>query len=259
MQMKFGRIMLVAVLAAAFSTAVASSGQASGRTPITACGQVVRHDAFLTRDLSCRSLPGVVVGASGITIDLRGFTLRGDHSTGLYGIDDLRGYDGVTIENGTLRDFDYGLVGFAADRLVVAGVHASGNVGGGLFLAGVAVTVRSSTASQNGGDGLYILSASADIRSSGASENMGNGIYVSGGSAAIRSSIAFGNAHHGIAVSGDAAIVEGNLAEANGVAPGASGLGALGLDVFGYTTPPVGTNVARGNDDSAECRPKSLC
>jgi hypothetical protein len=247
---------LLAVLAALVSAAAASAGQARARTPISVCGQVVRQSAYLTRDLYCRGLPGVVVGASGITIDLRGFTLRGDGSPGRYGVDDLRGYDAVTIENGTLRDFDYGLVGFAADRLVVSGVHASGNVGGGVFVAGAAITVRASTASGNGGDGLYVLGASADVRSSGASGNMGSGIYISGTSAAIRSSIAFGNAQHGIAVSGDAAVVEGNLAEANGVAGGAAG---LGLDVFGYTTAPVGKNVARSNDDSDECRPAFLC
>jgi len=258
MQMKLCGVILLAVLAAVVSTA-ASAGQARAPTPISACGQVVRQSAVLTRDLQCRGLPGVVVGAPGITIDLKGFTIHGDRSPGRYGIDDLYGYDRVTIENGTLRNFDYGLVGFAADRLVVSGLHTSGSVGDGLFVVGAAVRVRASTASGNGGDGLYVLGASADVRSSGASENLGNGIYVSGSSAAIRSSIAFGNAHHGIAVSGDAAVVEGNLAEANGVVAGASGVGGLGLDVFGYTTPPVGTNVARGNDDSAECRPKSLC
>src|SRR5262245_38840083 len=115
MQKGHRRVTLLAVVAAVVSLATASAGQARGRTPITTCGQVVRQNAYLTRDLTCRGLPGVVVGASGITIDLKGFTLRGDRSVGLYGIDDLLGYDGVTIENGTLRDFDYGLVGFAAD------------------------------------------------------------------------------------------------------------------------------------------------
>jgi len=253
------RVTLLAVVATIVSLATASAGQARGRTPITACGQVVTQSAYLTRDLTCRGLPGVVVGASGISIDLQGFTLRGDRSVGLYGIDDLRGYDRVTIENGTLRDFDYGLVGFATDALVVSSLHALGNAGDGFFVVGAAVTVRGTTATGNGGDGLYVLDASVDVRSSGASGNLGNGIYVSGSSAAIRSSIAFGNAHHGIAVSGDAAVVQGNLAEANGLASGASGLGGLGLDVFGYTTAPVGTNVARGNDDSAECKPASLC
>jgi hypothetical protein len=255
--MKRCGLALLAVAAAVVAAAAASAGQVR-RTPITACGQIVRQSAYLTRDLHCRGLPGVVVGASGISIDLKGFTLRGDRSPGNYGIDDLRGYDGVTIENGVLVDFDYGLVGFAANRLVVSGVHASGNLGDGVFVAGGAAAVRASTASENGGDGVYVLGVSADVRSSTASDNLGNGIYVSGSSAAIRASIASGNAHHGIAVSGDAAVVEGNLAEANGLA-GASGLGGLGLDVFGYRTAPVGTNVARGNDDSAECRPASLC
>lgn len=254
---RFG-VMFLGVVLAAVAGSPASGGPARG-TPITACGQVVRQSAFLTRDLHCRGLPGVVVGAAGITVDLRGHTLRGDRSVGNYGVDDLRGYDGVTVENGTLRDFDYGLVAFAADRLVVSGVRASGNAGDGLFVVGSAAGIRGATASENGDDGIYVLGASAAIRSSVASRNRGNGIYVSGTSALIRSSTAVGNAHHGIAVSGNAAVLENNLAEANGAGAGASGVGGLGLDVFGYTTAPVGANVARGNDDSAECRPATLC
>jgi hypothetical protein len=249
----------VATLAAVLSLAVTSQGQAGEGTPITRCGQVVKTKAFLTRDLHCRGLPGVVVGAPGITIDLKGFTLRGDRSAVHFGIDDLGGFDRVTIENGSLRNFDYGVVGFAANELVVSRVHASGNVGDGLFVVGATAAIRASTASRNGGDGIYVLGVSADVQSSTASRNLGNGIYLSGSSAVIRTSIALANAHHGIAVSGDSALVEGNLTEANGVGRGASGRWGLGLDVFGYTTAPVGTNVARGNADSAECNPALLC
>lgn len=259
MEKTLRRVLPAAALAAVVCTALAPGGQARPGTPITACGQVVRQDAFLTRDLLCRGLPGVVVGASGITIDLRGFTLRGDRSPQRYGIDDLAGFDGVTVENGALRNFDYGLVAFAASRLVVSGLTVSGNAGDGVFAAGAATTVRASTSTGNGGDGFYVLGASVRVQSAIASGNLGNGIYVSGTWAAIRSSSAVGNAEYGIAVSGDAAVLERNRAEANGFAGGASDLGGLGLDVFGYTTAPVGANVALGNDDPAECRPASLC
>jgi hypothetical protein len=51
----------------------------------------------------------------------------------------------------------------------------------------------------------------------------------------------------------------GNRADGNGFVGGVSdGLG-LGIRVQNFTTAPVGTNLARGNDDPAECDPGSLC
>jgi hypothetical protein len=50
MQRTLRRRMVAAVLAAV-SAAIASEGQSRSRTPITACGQVVRQDAFRARDL----------------------------------------------------------------------------------------------------------------------------------------------------------------------------------------------------------------
>ena len=122
------RMLPLAVLGAAVSIVLAPIGQAGGETPITTCGQVVATDAFLMHDLTCQGRPGVVVSASGITIDLNGFALQGDHSSGRYGVDDVDGFDGVTVENGVLRDFDYGLVGFGANRLQLSSLVASEDV-----------------------------------------------------------------------------------------------------------------------------------
>ena len=37
------------------------------------------------------------------------------------------------------------------------------------------------------------------------------------------------------------------------------GAGVEHINVTNYTTPPVGKNTARGNDDPAECNPALLC
>jgi hypothetical protein len=233
-------LVTLALLGAVVSTALAPPGHASGSTPITTCGQVVRTNAFLTRDLTCAGQAGVVVGASG-------FTLDGDRSFGRYGVDDLNGFDGVTVENGVVRNFDYGLVGFGANRLVVSGLVASGNTSGGIFVVGSTPQIQSSRALRNGEDGIYVLGASAAVQSSTASANAGSGIYVSGAFSRIRSS------------TGNAARLEHNRTEANGVTVASSDWAHLGILVFSYTTAPTGTNVARDNSDPAECRPRSLC
>lgn len=58
---------------------------------------------------------------------------------------------------------------------------------------------------------------------------------------------------------GDAAALQGNGADGNGFPAGASDDSGLGIEVTGFTTAPIGTNVALGNDDPAECNPASLC
>jgi Right handed beta helix region len=284
--------------------ATAPQSRASGTTPISSCGQIVTTNAVVTQDLVC-SGTGIVVGASAITIDLKGFTLRGDFTTLHYGIDD-NGYDQVTVKNGVVRNFDWGMYAYNnADKMSVSNLVASGNAHDGVYIsgssakiqsltatgnalhgirvAGVSATVQSTTAVENGysgirltGDfatvksstasansvyGMVIEGVSAKIQSSTASGNFVHGIDVVGDSATVRSTTASGNVALGISVKGEAAVIKGNQAQANGYDPtGGYNLSGLGIDVSGYaTTAPVGTNVALGNDDPAECEPASLC
>ena len=79
-----------------------------------------------------------------------------------------------------------------------------------------------------------------------------------GDSGSIKSSTASGNDGYGITVLGNAASLKSNQTDGNGFADG-SALGGLGINVTDYTTPPVGKNVARGNDDPTDCQPALLC
>src|SRR5262245_21696136 len=133
------RTFSLCALAALVLVAAASEGQAKSGTPITACGQVVTTNAVLTTNLLCTG-SGVVVGASGITIDLKGFTLRG--SGPYYGIDDP-GYDRVTVKNGVLRNFDVGVYAYdGADEVRVSDLLASGNFSG-VYILGNEAWVKS--------------------------------------------------------------------------------------------------------------------
>src|SRR5262249_43076734 len=63
---------VMAVVMILLVVAVAPEANGGGGTPITSCAQTVTTSAFLTRDLTCGSTSGVVVGANGITIRLEG-------------------------------------------------------------------------------------------------------------------------------------------------------------------------------------------
>jgi trimeric autotransporter adhesin len=295
-------ITIVAAAAAAAALAVfAGPSQGSSSLPISSCGQIVTTSAVLTQDLTCPADYGVLVAASGVTIDLNGHVLKGG---GFWTGVDLASYDDITIQNGVIRGFGKGLdTGGGADHITISNVVASGNVNQGIRIAGDSASVKSSTASGNGqsgfqivGDstsikssaadgngfdgiwvdgtsasvsssrasgnsstGVYVFGSSATVKSTKAAGNDGHGIQVLGDAPSVRSSTASGNGAIGIVVSGDRATIKGNHAEANGFWLGGSdGVGA-GIVAVGYTTPPTGTNVARGNDDQADCQPSSLC
>ena len=258
---------------------VTGSGTAKSVTLITTCGQTVTTNAVLTQDLSCPSSDGIEVGASGITIDLKGHVLTG--GGGNMGVYDSAGYDGVKVQNGVLRGFENGLRAInGADRLSVSNLVMSGNSIYGAFTTGDSVSIKSSNASANfygievigssariqsstgNGNavhGIAVFGASAVVQSSSVAGNGEDGIYVSGPSARIQSSTASGNEMGGIYVNGDAPRISGNHAEANGFTGSGSDNTGLGISVVGYTNPPVGSNVARGNDDPTDCVPALLC
>jgi Right handed beta helix region len=275
--------MLVAMVALVLVTVVPEANSAAG-TPITTCSQTVTTDAYLTQNLYCPGLNGVNVGADDITIDLKGFTIRGLRFLSLYGIYD-DGFDGVTIKNGIVRNFVFGVRALNdADSVSVVNLTVSGNTNFGIAIDGASPSVKSSTASGNSGygisirgdgakiqsssatgnhiDGISVEGASTKVQSSTASGNEVYGIVVVGDNATIQKSTASGNSEPGIYVSGNSAMVKGNRTEANGFDrsfPGESDLDGFGIHVTGYTTPPTGTNIARGNDAPAECVPAQLC
>ena len=236
--------------------AVAPEAQGRGGFPITTCGQTVTTSATLTQNLNCPGQSGVVVGASGITIDLGGHTIKGDLTH--YGIDDTGGFDKVTVKNGVIRNFEKGIYVLGGDTFAVSGVIASGNntagveVGGasakitsalvtgnfvGIAVTGDAASVRSSTATGNLNIGIDIIGGKASIQSATSSGN-GGGIYILGSNGSVKSSTATGNrGGYGIYVNGtDASIQSSTLA----------GNAADGIFLFG-DAPQVKGNHADGN------------
>jgi CSLREA domain-containing protein len=71
------------------------------------CGQVLTQSTRLNNDLTDCLWDGLVIGANGITIDLNGHTIDGKGIAAGIRND---GYDFVTIKNGFIREFDYGVM-----------------------------------------------------------------------------------------------------------------------------------------------------
>jgi parallel beta-helix repeat protein len=71
------------------------------------CGDVITEDTTLDSDLVNCPEDGVVIGASGITLDLAGHLIDGISTPGAAGADNSGGHDGVTVTGGTIREFGF--------------------------------------------------------------------------------------------------------------------------------------------------------
>jgi hypothetical protein len=69
------------------------------------CGDVITQDTTLDSDLVDCPGDGVVIGASGIRLDLGRHLIDGTSGASRAGINNQAGHDGVTVTNGTIRDF----------------------------------------------------------------------------------------------------------------------------------------------------------
>jgi len=169
------------VVASALSGA---SGAAAGEQPPAppTCGAIITADTKLGSDLTDCPGDGVVIGADNITLDLNHHTIDGDGPPGTAGPDiGIRndGYDGVTIEDGTVQEFDFGvrldgpsgnsLLGVVSTRNGRAGIRVQNS--GGDALVG-------NTVASNGTFGIIFFGGTHDnlVEKNTVSDNGGGGI-----------------------------------------------------------------------------------
>jgi large repetitive protein len=205
---------LVASVSLAFPASHVQADQAG-------CGQVLRHSITLSNDLLACAGDGLVIGAGGITVDLNGHLVQG---TGLGAGVRNPGHHDVTIRNGTIRNFDSGVVLQAgSQRNTVAGIS---------FDQTELAAVHLSDADAN------------QVRDSHVSGFSGAAFHVTGGSSSNfvgHNTVAAGN--------GEAIVVEGssnhNRLEGN-VLSGSSDSG-IRVDLSSDTA-VIGNQVAGGSD-----------
>jgi parallel beta-helix repeat protein len=125
------------------------------------CGQVVTENTTLTADLNCLG-DGLVIGADGIVLDLNGHTVDG---AGLgVGIRN-DGFDGVTIKNGTVKEFDYGIqLNAGTEGNLVQGLTLTLNQDVGIQLSGAHNNrVLANTISQQPEQGVVLLGSTGNV------------------------------------------------------------------------------------------------
>ena len=227
---------LVAVFACTVAAAlVLSSGRAWANH--VSCGDTITTDTTLDSDLANCPSNGIVIGADGITLDLAGHRIDGDGAPAV-GCDPKTewcdvgvvndGHDGVTTKDGSVQEFDTGLLVGNADENRVLRITSRRQVSFGAVLFGCARNlIRGGTFSHNippDGDGIGVFGCRRiRIVDNEIGSNEGPGIHLGGSSKNVVKQNTF--ARNGISV-----LVEGNAnyVSGNRVVGGAGVLVALG-------------------------------
>jgi parallel beta-helix repeat protein len=180
-------------LAACVTLALPAS---SAHADTAGCGQVVTRSVTLGNDLLACPGDGLVIGASGITVDLNGHVVQG---AGLGAGVRNPGHHDVTIRGGTIRNFDNGVLLSGAQRNVVAGNTFDLTELGAVHLTGGSSSnhVTGNTALPGNGEAIVVDGASNHNRLEGnslsGSSNAGIRVDFSSNTAIVGNLVAGGS------------------------------------------------------------------
>jgi parallel beta-helix repeat protein len=149
------------------------------------CGDVITTDTVLDADLTCAG-PGLIIGADNITLDLNGHTLTGLCTPTCGGPDGVRvnGHSGVTIMNGYITGFLFGIRLIGASDNLIDHVVTTDNAFNGisLFSGSDSNLVTHCDSSNNTNFGIIMTNGSDDnVVQHCALIGNGTGVFVGGG------------------------------------------------------------------------------
>ena len=204
------------------------AGQASASH--VSCGDTIVADTTLDSDLVDCPGNGIVIGADDIALDLNGHTVAGDGVLGCdefyacdFGVDNTGGYDGVTIENGSIRDFASAVFVFDGSAARLRRLSASHNILRGLLvIASPGARIARTSISRNGlatdQAGLIVFDSSdVRIERNTVSDNGDIGMFLVGlGDSRIERNAVSGNPETGIGLDGSGNDISRNRVTQNG-------------------------------------------
>ena len=168
----FRRLMRCVLVAATAGTGAGMLAPVAAYANV-GCGQTITTSLTLTHDLVCPG-NGIVVGASNVVLNLGGHTITGPppvEGSGRAGVLVASSRTGVTVTNGTLRAFDFGVD-------LHPGAH--GVTISSLSIVGSRLGIRVNTGASSG---RFLGNTISDVGSASSSNAMqlgGNGHHVEG-------------------------------------------------------------------------------
>lgn len=254
------------LLAAGAAATLPTIGPVTAQVPAAVvCGQTITQSTTLTADVGPCSDDGIIVGADNIVLDLAGHRVFGTPLSGDGAGILLPERQGVTVMNGTVTDFDGGVVILGGSGNTVTRITANDNIGASTSNQGPSPTLY--------GDGILIQGSSDNFIVQNLTNNNGpfSGIGIITGDSdhpAIPPALANNNVLQANVVTNNVACRRSGLCDNDGIrieprvggtcltgpvicpGPGnriignqAVGNGLDGISLFGFTT----NNLVSGN------------
>jgi large repetitive protein len=224
-------LVLLAVMVALAAAGAMAVGGGRALASHVSCGDVITADTTLDGDLVNCPNHGIVIAADEITLDLNGHQIDGDGAPAA-GCDPQReycdrgvlndGHDGVTVRDGSVRDFAAGVVIKRARQNRVLNVSASTNQFIGFVIADSARSlVRDSSGNGNpapDGDGIGVFRSRHVRILDGSFRRNARGMHVEDSTNIVIKENRFsGNSGPGLLMQADRNQVRGNRCVRNGV------------------------------------------
>jgi parallel beta-helix repeat protein len=233
LNIRTSNLVILALLVAGFLAFGAGQAHASH----VSCGDTITSDTKLDRNLTNCPGNGIVIGADDIELDLNGHTIDGDGVLGCdefyacdFGVDNTAGHHGVTIEDGTIRDFATAVFVLEASDNRLRRLTASHNVLGGILLiASSGARIEHNSISANGlttdQAGLIVFDSSeVRIEQNSVRDNGDIGMFLIGvGDSRVERNSVSGNPEAGIILEGNGNEVSRNRLVENGDAVAVTG------------------------------------
>ena len=144
------------------------------------CGDVITQDTTLDSDLVNCAGDGVVIGASGITLDLAGHTIDGTGpGAGAHGVRNA-GADNVTVTNGRIQQFQRAVWILSADENLLTGLTLTDS-GSGAFVEQASLTRILDNEMRSSGTGVTVWrSGSFNVIRGNSISGATNGVFLVG-------------------------------------------------------------------------------
>ena len=238
--------------------------QIEARTPILSLPFTITNSGsyYLTTSLYADSGNGIIISKNNVTVDLNGFALSGGEASS-YGIYIIGGQTNITVRNGSLSGWNYGVYTSSASSRNIVVEHLAVSAGNyGICVQGCQITdcaaigtgsdgitayngcVRNCRAAQNGGVGIYV--APGNVSGCWVQNNSHSGIYVGAAGSEVTGNTCVGN--NTSASGSDAGVCVGsanNRIEGNHVS--ASGSEGIRVNSSSYTNNIIVRNSVSGN------------
>jgi hypothetical protein len=172
-----------------------TTGVLEAGTPISSAPMTISAPGryYLTQNITVSgAVTAITIAASNVSLDLGGFTIRGNNTAGSFGINAFGGQFNIEITHGTVQSFHIGISTLDAQTVRLNDVHAHSNIRG--IQMGDTSTLSNCSSIFNDETGIYLPEGHVFVSNCLVKFNDSDGISILGAGTIVERSTFIGNA-----------------------------------------------------------------